>query len=58
MGLCCPSLGGPEMRCARSQTSIDNVYSEAALLQVSCDFCRETYTFGEQEVMDALPAEG
>ena len=30
----------------------------AALLpQVSCDFCRETYTFGEAEVLDALPAE-
>lgn len=28
-----------------------------ALLQVSCDFCRETYTFGEQEVLDALPAQ-
>ena len=27
------------------------------LIQVSCDFCRETYTFGEQEVLDALPAE-
>ena len=33
------------------------MWHTAALFQVSCDFCRETYTFGEQEVLDALPAE-
>ncbi|CAL5221871.1 g4134 [Coccomyxa viridis] len=39
------------------EKEVQSIMRQEGKIEVSCDFCRETYTFGEQEVMDALPAE-